>query len=151
MWMRDESCREVIEDAWSFYCQGNPMKRVEGKVDSYHRNLKWWSKVAFGNVTSLREIKDQLRVAEEAALRGGRKKLGGVRHDCVLRTNRNNDNVTAKPWINLIAVWNELEKENKEFFEDYAKSQSKADCVSAEETTKLIQKIKSDASKDADD
>ena len=62
---------------------------------------------------------------------------------------KNNDNV--KPCINLIAVWNELEKENKEFFEDYAKSQSKADCMSAEETTKLIQKVKSDASKDADD
>ena len=48
-------------------------------------------------------------------------------------------------------MWNELEKENKEFFEDYAKSQSKADCMSAEETTKLIQKIKSDESKDPDD
>ncbi|KAL4610824.1 hypothetical protein ACB092_08G079800 [Castanea dentata] len=47
-------------------------------------------------------------------------------------------------------VWNELEKENKEFFENYAKSQSKADCMSAEETTKLIQEIKLDASKDAD-
>lgn len=47
------------------------MKRVEGKVDSCHRNLKWWSEVAFGNVTSLREIKDQLRVAEEATLQGG--------------------------------------------------------------------------------
>lgn len=47
-------------------------------------------------------------------------------------------------------MWSELEKENKEFFEDYAKSQSKADCMSAEAATKLIQKIKSDASKDAD-
>ena len=51
MWMRDEGCREAIGDAWSFDCQGSPMKRVEGKVDRCRRNLKWWSKVAFGNVT----------------------------------------------------------------------------------------------------
>ena len=51
MWMRDEGCREAIEDAWSFDCQGSPMKRVEGKVDRCRRNLKWWSKVNFGNVT----------------------------------------------------------------------------------------------------
>ena len=72
MWMRDEGCREVIEDAWSFDCQGSPMKRVEEKVDRCHVNLKWWSKVAFGNVTHrLREKKEQLKVAEEVAIRGG--------------------------------------------------------------------------------
>ncbi|KAL0002987.1 hypothetical protein SO802_016768 [Lithocarpus litseifolius] len=50
-------------------------------------------------------------------------------------------------------VWNELEKENKEFFETYAQSQrqSKADLMSEEETTRLIQKIISDSSKDSDD
>ena len=65
MWMRDEGCREEIEDAWSFDCQGSPMKRVEGKVDRCHRNLKWWSKVAFGNVTRcLREKKEHLRIAK---------------------------------------------------------------------------------------
>ena len=48
------------------------MKRVEGKMDRCRRNLKWWSKVAFGNVIRiLREKKDQLRVAEEATIRGG--------------------------------------------------------------------------------
>ena len=64
---------------------------------------------------------------------------------------KNNDNV--KPCINLIAVWNELEKENKEFFETYAQSQrqSKADLMSEEETSRLIQKIISDSSKDSDD
>ena len=36
------------------------------------RNLKWWSKVAFGNVTQgLREKKEQLRIVEEVAIRGG--------------------------------------------------------------------------------
>ncbi|GMY08643.1 putative angiotensin-converting enzyme 2 [Fagus crenata] len=48
-------------------------------------------------------------------------------------------------------VWNELEKENKEFFEGYSQSHSKPDPVSEEETTQLIQKIISDSSKDSDD
>ena len=69
--MRDERCREVIEDAWSHVYHGSPMSRVEGKVERCHKNLKWWSKVAFGNVTqSLRE-KKVLRVAKEEAIRGG--------------------------------------------------------------------------------
>ena len=50
MWMRDEGCREVIEDTWSHEYQGSPRSRVEEKVDRCRRNLKWWSKVAFGNV-----------------------------------------------------------------------------------------------------
>ena len=44
-------------------------------------------------------------------------------------------------------VWNELEKENKEFFEAYAESQSKEDRMSEEETSQLIQKMISDSSK----
>ena len=72
MWMKDEGCREAIEDAWSHVFQGNPMSRVEGKVDRCRKNLRWWSKVAFGNVTrSLREKKELLRLAEEEAIRGG--------------------------------------------------------------------------------
>ena len=46
MWMNDEGCREAIEDAWSHVFQGNPMSKVEGKVDRCRKNLKWWSKVA---------------------------------------------------------------------------------------------------------
>ena len=70
--MKDEGCREAIEDAWSHVYQGNPMSRVEGKVDRCHKILKWWSKVAFGNVTrSLREKKELLRLAEEEAIRVG--------------------------------------------------------------------------------
>ncbi|KAF7846499.1 hypothetical protein BT93_L4237 [Corymbia citriodora subsp. variegata] len=38
-------------------------------------------------------------------------------------------------------VWNELEKENKEFFEEYVQSQSKDDRMSQEETNQMIQKI----------
>lgn len=44
------------------------------------------------------------------------------------------------------AVWNELEKENKEFFEDYAESQSKdrQDRMSEEETSQMIRQLISD-------
>ncbi|XVE52746.1 hypothetical protein DITRI_Ditri02bG0148100 [Diplodiscus trichospermus] len=48
-------------------------------------------------------------------------------------------------------VWNELEKENKEFFEAYAQSQSKHDRMSEEETSQMIQKMISDSSKDPDE
>ncbi|OWM70102.1 hypothetical protein CDL15_Pgr025952 [Punica granatum] len=43
-------------------------------------------------------------------------------------------------------VWKELEKENKEFFEAYAESQSKGrqDRMSEEETSQMIHKLISD-------
>lgn len=49
----------------------------------------------------------------------------------------------------LNAVWNELEKENKGFFEAYAQSKSKDDRMSEEETNQMIQKMISDSSKGA--
>lgn len=48
------------------------------------------------------------------------------------------------------AVWNELEKENKEFFEAYSQSRGKQDRMSEEETSQMIQKMISDSSKDSD-
>ncbi|WVY92818.1 hypothetical protein V8G54_031906 [Vigna mungo] len=51
-------------------------------------------------------------------------------------------------------VWNELEKENKEFFEPYyMKWKGKDERMSEEETTEIIQKMisESDSSKDAKD
>ncbi|KAL0002986.1 hypothetical protein SO802_016767 [Lithocarpus litseifolius] len=48
-------------------------------------------------------------------------------------------------------VWNELEKENKEFFEAYAESKIKEERMSEEETSQMIQKMISDSSKDSDD
>ncbi|OAY46017.1 uncharacterized protein LOC110618828 isoform X1 [Manihot esculenta] len=48
-------------------------------------------------------------------------------------------------------VWNELEKENKEFFEAYAKSKGKDDRMSEEETSQMIQKMISQSSNDSDD
>lgn len=48
-------------------------------------------------------------------------------------------------------VWNELEKENKEFFETYAQSHNK-DCITEEETSAMIQKmiLDNDHTKDSD-
>uniref|UniRef100_A0A7N0UC99 Angiotensin-converting enzyme 2 n=2 Tax=Kalanchoe fedtschenkoi TaxID=63787 RepID=A0A7N0UC99_KALFE len=46
-------------------------------------------------------------------------------------------------------VWNELEKENKEFFESYSKSKNEEDRMSEAETSELIQKLISDSSKDS--
>ncbi|CAL0320652.1 unnamed protein product [Lupinus luteus] len=51
-------------------------------------------------------------------------------------------------------LWNELEKENKEFFEPYMKSKNnKEDRMSQEETTRMIEKMisKSDSSKDGEE
>ncbi|EEF39338.1 uncharacterized protein LOC8260844 [Ricinus communis] len=48
-------------------------------------------------------------------------------------------------------VWNELEKENKEFFEAYIESKRKDDRMSEEETSQMIQKMISESSKDSDD
>ncbi|KAM7499231.1 hypothetical protein LguiA_023645 [Lonicera macranthoides] len=51
-------------------------------------------------------------------------------------------------------VWNELEKENKEFFEAYSQSQTKDDRMSESETSEMLQKMVSDhqsSSKDSDD
>ncbi|KAI7737096.1 hypothetical protein M8C21_019177, partial [Ambrosia artemisiifolia] len=49
-------------------------------------------------------------------------------------------------------VWNELEKENKEFFESYTQSQSSSGSnrMSEAETSELIQKMISDESKNSD-
>ncbi|KAK7374787.1 hypothetical protein VNO80_08226 [Phaseolus coccineus] len=44
-------------------------------------------------------------------------------------------------------VWKELEKENKDFFEEYAKAKSKEDRMSEEETSQMIQKMISDSTK----
>ncbi|KAL2959447.1 hypothetical protein AAZX31_18G267100 [Glycine max] len=57
--------------------------------------------------------------------------------------------ITSTDLINICAVWNELEKENKEFFEEYAKGKSKEDRMSEEETTQMLQKMISDSSKGA--
>lgn len=46
--------------------------------------------------------------------------------------------------FNSIAVWNELEKENKEFFEAYSQSQNKEDQMSETKSSAMVQKTISD-------
>ncbi|CAB4270686.1 unnamed protein product [Prunus armeniaca] len=48
-------------------------------------------------------------------------------------------------------VWNELAKENKEFFEAYAQSINKQDAMSEEETSQLIRSMIRESSKHSDD
>lgn len=59
--------------------------------------------------------------------------------------------VTRNTLIYVCTVWSELEKENKEFFEAYAQSQSKQERMSEEQTSQMIQKMISDSSKDPDE
>uniref|UniRef100_A0A2P2JL41 Uncharacterized protein MANES_07G110100 n=1 Tax=Rhizophora mucronata TaxID=61149 RepID=A0A2P2JL41_RHIMU len=60
--------------------------------------------------------------------------------------------VVACTYFFVCAVWNELKKENKEFFEAYAQSKGKDDRMSEEETNQMIQKmISAESSKDSDD
>ncbi|XP_021813656.1 uncharacterized protein LOC110756528 [Prunus avium] len=48
-------------------------------------------------------------------------------------------------------VWNELAKENKEFFEGYAQSINKQDAMSEEETSQLTRSMIRESSKHSDD
>ncbi|KAJ1400196.1 hypothetical protein SESBI_29756 [Sesbania bispinosa] len=55
--------------------------------------------------------------------------------------------------MNGSAVWNELEKENKEFFEpyyNYMKWKSKEDIMSQEETRRMVEKMISDSDSSKD-
>ncbi|XP_044507884.1 uncharacterized protein LOC123227237 [Mangifera indica] len=70
-----------------------------------------------------------------------------TKEECMEALSRHAD---IKPVITS-TVWNELEKENKEFFEAYAQSQSKEDRMSEEETSQMIQKMITDSSKAADE
>ena len=70
--MDEEGRGQVVEDAWMSEISSYPMARVEGKIRRCQKNLKWWSRENFGNVTrALKEKKELLRKAEDAAIRGG--------------------------------------------------------------------------------
>lgn len=53
MWLEEEGCRDTIESAWLFNALGEAMTRVEGKISHCQTKLKWWSRMAIGNITSL--------------------------------------------------------------------------------------------------
>nr|POF25158.1 putative ribonuclease h protein [Quercus suber] len=71
MWLEEEGCRDTVELAWGVDVPGHEMARVEGKITHCQSKLKWWSRVAVGNITRLlKEKKDLLRKAEEEAIAG---------------------------------------------------------------------------------
>lgn len=64
-----------MEEAWLLESHGHTMVWVEGKIGHCQYKLKWWSKVAIGNITrQLKEKKEHLRKVEDAAIGG--KSLG---------------------------------------------------------------------------
>ena len=71
MWLKEEGCHASMEAVWNQAILGDPMKKVEIKIDKFQANLKWWSKTAFENVTKQLKEKKNLRKAKEAVIRGG--------------------------------------------------------------------------------
>ena len=56
---------------WLYGAPGRAMSRVEGKISYFQSKLKWWSRVAIRNITSLlKEKKEMLRKAEDAEMAG---------------------------------------------------------------------------------
>ena len=41
MWLEEEGCREIVEEAWSLETNGHAMVRVEGKIGHCQSRLKW--------------------------------------------------------------------------------------------------------------
>ena len=68
----NHGCMDTVESAWRYNATGHAMARVEGKISKCQTKLKWWSRVAIGNITwLLKEKKLLLRKAEDAATTGG--------------------------------------------------------------------------------
>lgn len=65
MWLEEEGCRETVEVAWSLEAQGHAMARVEAKIGYYQSKLKWWSRVAIGNITWQLKEKKKKRIATQ--------------------------------------------------------------------------------------
>ena len=56
---------------WLYGAPGHAMSRVKGKISHFQSKLKWWNRVAIGNLTHLlKEKKQMLRKAEDAAMDG---------------------------------------------------------------------------------
>ena len=72
MWLEKEGCMDTIKSAWHYNATSHAMARVEGKISKCQTKLKWWSRVAIGNITRLlKEKKLLLCKAEDAATTGG--------------------------------------------------------------------------------
>ena len=56
---------------WLYGALGHAMSWVEGKISYFQSKLKWWSRVAIGNITRLlKEKKEMLRKVEDAEMAG---------------------------------------------------------------------------------
>lgn len=72
MWLEEDGCVEIVESAWRYNATGHAMARVKRKITYCQTKLKWWSRVAIGNITwLLKEKKLLLRKAEDATTTGG--------------------------------------------------------------------------------
>lgn len=70
MWLEEEGCRVTVKDAWSQDFSGQPINRVEQKIQCCQTKLRWQSSMAIGNTRLLKEKKKLLRTAKDAAVRG---------------------------------------------------------------------------------
>lgn len=63
MWLRDNSCKEVVENAWKSSASGSSLDVWEKKVQAMASGLGNWNKHHFGSVQQqLRKAEDRLQV-----------------------------------------------------------------------------------------
>lgn len=61
MWMNDNSCRDVVEEAWCSPCYGEQVSMME-KLGNWAKSLKKWNVDSFGHIgNQLRQLEEQLR------------------------------------------------------------------------------------------
>lgn len=70
MWLEEEVCKDTVESVWVFYAPGQAMSCVEGKISHYQAKLKWWSRVAIGNITRLLKEKKKKKQRITTECRG---------------------------------------------------------------------------------
>ena len=69
MWVKDNTCEEVIKESWAGLDDANPVRNLLRKITSCQDNLQTWNRVSFGHVkTTLAKKLKELSGAEEAGL-----------------------------------------------------------------------------------
>ena len=72
VWLTEEGCHTTVEAAWRINPCRSSMVKVEEKLKICQKDLKWWSRRSFGNITcALVEKKNLLKQAEALAMLGG--------------------------------------------------------------------------------
>ena len=69
MWVKDNTCEEVIKESWAGLDDANLVRNLLRKITSCQDNLQTWNRVTFGHVraTLAKKLKE-LSCAEEAGL-----------------------------------------------------------------------------------